>query len=183
MTINSPNSIPDEVRAFLAAVSKAKPYQMILRGEGPMEAEIRLYMALKKSVLIIEQEVNDVRSWLLFEQAYFLVNFARRMAVFAARTNDVDILIRCTIGFVFDDSLVEWRDILIDLSIVEDCAIRLGTDLVTAMEGSLRFASDKRRDTIVGYYSRPQEMRGLEVMRVAVSGSGSELTYTRIPWA
>jgi hypothetical protein len=45
------------------------------------------------------------------EQAYYLVNFARRMAVYAARIGDVAILKICTLGFVFDENLVEWRDL------------------------------------------------------------------------
>lgn len=182
MTVDSLNSLSVEVRAFLAAVSQAKPYQMISRGEMPTEAEVRLSEAIKRSAPISEQEVLLVRSRLDLEQAYFLVNFARRMAVYGARINDVDVLTRCTLGFVLDENLVEWRDILIDLSILEDCAVRLGADTEAVLEASLRFASDKRRETIRGYCSRPPEMRGLKVMRVAVTGSGHELTYARFPW-
>lgn len=183
MTKNFTNALSNEVGAFLEVVAEAKPYQMITRNEIPMPAEFRLCETLKRSVPISEKEVIEVRSWLDLEQAYFLVNFARRMAVFAARTNAVEILSRCALGFVLDDALVEWRDILIDLSIVEDCAIRLGSDLEAAMAECLRYASDKRRETIIGYFSRPTEMRGLVVMRVEVSGAGHELTYTRMPWA
>jgi len=182
MATDSTNTLSDEVRAFLEAVSKTKPYRMIASGEMPSEAEVRLFEAIK-CVPVSEQEMTKVRSWLNMEQAYFLVNFARRMAVYAARIGDVAILKRCVLGFVFDENLVEWRDILMDLSIVEDCAVRLGADLDTALKANLQFASDKRRETINGYCSRPPEMRGLKVMRIAVSGSGHELTYTRMPWA
>lgn len=183
MIVDFTDTLSDEVRAFLEAVSQVKPYRMIARGEMPIAAEVRLCEAIQRSIPISEQEVIKVRSRIDLEQAYFLVNFARRMAVYAARINEVGILKRCTLGFVFDENLVEWRDILMDLSIVEDCAVRLGTDIQEAFAENLRFASDKRRETITGYCSRPPEMRGLKVMRVAVSGSGHELTYTRIPWA
>ena len=63
MAIGSTNTLSDEVGSFLEAVSRAKPYRMITRGEKPSEAEVRLCGAIER-IPISEQEVIKVRSWL-----------------------------------------------------------------------------------------------------------------------
>lgn len=176
------SGLSEAVTEFLDAVSQTRPYRMLSKGEVPTIAEHKLYEAIRRLAPLSEEAVCCVRQRLNVDQAYFLVNFARRMAVHAARTKDLAMLMLCAYGFVFDDGLVEWRDIMMDLAIIEDCCGRLGTNIESVMCECTRLASGKRRNTIGGYLSRPSEMRGLKVMKIAVSGEGTELTYSRIPW-
>ena len=146
----------------------------------PMPAELALLGAIERSVPVAAEEVASIRSGLTLWQGYLLLCFALRMGVYAVHTNNRAALYAGTFGLVADGDLVDWKDVLIYLSIVEDCASRLGTDLESAVRPHIHLASEERRETIAEYVSREPEMRGLGVMRVAVSGSGSTLAYRQL---
>src|SRR5262245_45559660 len=62
-------------------------------------------------------------------QADDLVIFSVRMAIYAARASLAHVLRAGMIGLVLDDNVLDERDLLSALSIIEDCASRIGADM------------------------------------------------------
>ena len=147
----------------------------------PTEAEECLLISIKKAPPITAEDVAAIRRELRRHDAYALVVFATRMAVFAARTNSDSNLKAALVGLAIDDCLVDWRDILVSISIIEDCAIRLGVDFATCIQTVSVLAADERRRTIdEGYLPRPPKLRNVEVMGFTAKGIGGELHYVRL---
>ena len=104
------------------------------------------------------------------------------MAILAARKRAVHILSASIFGIIVDDNLVDWRDTLVALLVIEDCAIRLGTELDLVVQDAARVASERRRSIIAGYLARPAEMRRIKVMRIEAIGDGDRLEYKQKLW-
>jgi len=148
----------------------------------PSEAELALLAALAGDKPPEQEDVIAVRGSLTRRQAYDLLIFACRTAILGARRGDRSVLRAGTYALVLDDDELDHRDVLVRLSIVEDCAKRVGGDLEAVMRDALPLASKHRHATIVnGYMSRPAHMRGLGVMGLAALGRGDQLTYERWP--
>lgn len=172
------------IRLFLSELSSFPIYGTSENPDIPMTAELALLNTIERSNPISHKEVQSIRARLNYVDECHLVTFAVRMAILAARTNTISDIRSGTLGLVIDNGIVDGREILIQLSIVEDCALRLGTDLESIVRPHIHLATEKRRETIVdGYLSRTPGMRGLKIMGVAVSGHGSNLKYRQLSWA
>ncbi|HWE92735.1 MAG TPA: hypothetical protein VG269_02070 [Tepidisphaeraceae bacterium] len=169
----------EAIGAFLETIpSDVHYYGMGGDVEIPTSAELSLIRIFETLVLRSRDDVTAIAGELSTHQAYVLATFSVRMAIFAARTNALLELHASTFGMVIDDNLLDWRDVLVALSVIEDCAVRIGTDLSSIMQGAINVASDRRRYTIVSdYLSRSPEMRGIKVMGIEALGSGEKLRY------
>ncbi len=182
--MNSFNSkLKEATQEFLEQASLKNPYRMLGNGEEPFDAEGMLLMRLKETMPLVASDVTPIRELLDLNGAYHLETFAKRMANHAVRVKDPSLINPCAYGFVFDNDFVEWRDVLIDLAIFEDCAQRLEVDFDGLFGEIAGLCTAKRKETIVdGYLVRAPNMRGLEIMKVEASGPDHDLIYTRIPW-
>lgn len=167
---------------FLKAVMKDLPYGYPAAHEEPRPAELDLLSFLGQYGRVSSDEIEPVRQDTALYEAYAFLQFSCRMAIFAARHSDVDVLQTAQIDLVIDNKDVDYREVLILLSIIEDCAIRLGTPLKAVLEEFIPLAVPARQSTIRGYLQRPTAMRGPECMGVAVTGAGGTLSYRRLPW-
>jgi hypothetical protein len=148
--------------------------------EIPLPVEEQLASVIAEMHPANSDHIAAIRDELSRRQAYSLVTFAVRMSVSAVRTNSAPTLHCALLGLVLDDCLVDWRDILIALSIIEECAVRLGVDFANCMASIRDVAVDDRVTTIFdGYLSRPKEMRSVDVMNFQVEGAGETLTFCR----
>lgn len=173
----------EAVRFFLEQACLNKPYCMLRKGEVPFEAERMLCDTIIETIPIASNVVNRMRNQLDLNGGYQLETFAKRMANYSVRIDDPSAIKACAHGFIFDNDFVEWRDVLIDLAIFEDCAQRLKVNFENLFLEIAKLGTVKRKETIVeGYLSRPPDMRGLKIMKVEASGPKHDLIYTRIPW-
>ena len=143
----------------------------------PMESELKLAEALQ--VLPSEtQSLISLRQALTLHQAHQLSIFSVRMAILAARTNSLRLFDAALYGFIIDDGFDDWRDILRYLSIIEDCANRIGIDFGAKLEEFKNLMGEELKKTVFkGYLVRPPEMRTVAVMGFIAKGDGKELYY------
>ena len=172
------------IRVFLSELSSFPIYGTSENPDIPMNSELALLNTIERSNPLSHEELHSIRAELNYLDEFHLVTFAVRMAIFAARTNAISTIRSGALGLVLDNGFVDPREILIQLSIVEDCARRLGTDLESVVRPHIHLATERRRGTIIdGYLSRTPGMRGLKITGVAVSGDGSDLKYRNLSWA
>lgn len=159
---------PQKPSAGLAIISRPEELDLLqaVHSAGPLSEGM---------VAQLGQEVD-------LAQSYLLLDFAVRSAIYAVRAGSPRALHNGAFALVLDRDLLDYRDVLVALSVIEDCALRLGSDLKSSITPVLGIATEKRRDTIMGYLGRPPELRGLGVMGMVVSGEGPMLTYSMRPW-
>jgi hypothetical protein len=168
------------IHSFVRSFPKEAEFPLGGELEIPTQAERNLLRVLESGRPFPASTIASLRSELGIHDAYALVIFSVRMAVFAVRRNEAKPLLLGLMGLVIDDGKVDWRDILSALSIVENCAARLGIAFAPAMEEFYPLASPQRRDTIKdGYFAREPDMRKIEIMGFVASGSGKVLTFNR----
>ena len=115
------------------------------------------------------------------DMAYGLVSLATRLAILSVRNGDPELLKKGLWGILVDDGLVDWRDILRALSVIDDCARRVGFPIEPFLRESAEFATEKRKHTILeGYLSRPSALRMPEIMGLKARGAASNLVYVPI---
>jgi hypothetical protein len=144
----------------------------------PEGNETDVFELFRKNKEEILARVPELRPKISFEDAYRLTILAVRMAVLAVRTQNRELLRAGLIGLVIDDSEVDWRDFLGALSIIEDCARRLGLDFYAEVLFLLGFTSRSRKETIQnGYFSRALAFRSPDVFGFAAVGPDFNLKY------
>lgn len=170
----------EAIKLFLAEYPRYLEFPLGGTTAIPMDSEQRLLASIDQEFPIVPDDVAALRGELSRHNAYSLVTFATRMAVFVARTNAASLMEAVSIGLVLDDGLVDWRDMLVALSIVEDCANRLGVDFRACIDRTSTLAADQRRRTIQqGYLTREPKMRDIGVMGFRTEGVGEGLHYIR----
>ena len=146
----------------------------------PLTSEEEFLQALEKGQAELAEVVPAVRMRLSRKQAYALAIFAVRMAILGAKTKGAGVIRHSLISLMFDDDLVDSRDILCALSLVEDCGSRVAMDTGNLLETLVEIATWKRRETIVdGYLARPPNMRTIDVFGYFAVINKEGLRYTR----
>jgi hypothetical protein len=174
----------ENITRFLSAAASYGRYSMSGEPCIPADCEVEFLSRLNDGSPIMREAVLAIRERLTVTNAYTLACFAVRMATYAVRSKNVTTLRLGVIGIIVDENLVDWRDVLIYLAVIEDCALRLGLDLNTVVSPYIDLASESRRDTILnGYLARRPDMRGLSIMGVQVSEVRGQLTYKRLAWS
>jgi hypothetical protein len=156
-----------------------RQFDFPLGGHVPVLAEAELALLRESErASVTKEELRSIRERLTLRQAYSLVIFAVRSALFAARTGRPNVLRAGLLGVLIDDGLVDWRDMLAALALTEECARRLHIEFDEGVQAAAALmATDGRQRVITGYLSRTPEMREIDVLGFAVEGTGSELTF------
>lgn len=144
----------------------------------PFGAELELMEALSNIDGITRDSLVQLRNALTRRQAYELVIFAVRVAVCSVRTNSARLVDSAILAFLVDDCLVDWRDSIRALSLIEDSARRLGLDLRERMIPLRVLMTERQARTIFeDYFERPSEMRSIGVMRFRAIDTREGLLY------
>ncbi|WP_009962457.1 hypothetical protein [Verrucomicrobium spinosum] len=163
------------------ASSRPKCYDFPL-GEGveiPLEVEIQLARAFELHALD-SAAILLLRGKLDPEQAYAFVTFAVRMSVLAVRKCEIKLIRSVLVCLILDDALVDSKDILRALGIIDDCCGRLDLDLAKEMEELSVIAVPRRRHTLIdGYFSRSPDMKGALIMGFVPAGEMGQFGYVR----
>lgn len=147
----------------------------------PAPTEQMLLETLKQYSPINSHDLATVRQGLGVRHAYSLMIFAVRMAIHGARTGSADVIRMGMLGLAVDDGVVDWRDVLIALSLVEDCASRLGLDFGEEIEKLASLATEERKRIMLeGYLPRSSEMRAIDVMGFKATEGSEGLQYVRL---
>lgn len=178
MSMNAGRGIRRAVENLLAQYPPQLEFPIGTGIDIPTIPERELLAALRALDPISDGAIDGIRAQLGTRDAYAMVTFAVRMAVHAARIQDGATLKAALAGLVMDDGIVDWRDILVALSIVEDCAQRTEVQFDSAIREVAKLASAQRRSTIVdGYLTRSPDMRRVEVMGFEAVDTGNEPTF------
>jgi hypothetical protein len=146
----------------------------------PLANELVFLEALSLNVPECRADIQPIADQLTTRQSYSLVIFSVRMSVYSVRQREAVLLLNALPALVIDNDSVDWRDILVALSIVEDCASRTGLNASTALENIARIASFDRADTIrEGYLSRAPNMRAVNVMGFVAIEDQHGVQYVR----
>lgn len=145
----------------------------------PTANESKLVKALGESAPVSLGEIEQLRSQITVRESYWLLVFTLRMAVLAVRTTDARVLKSALLGAIIDDDVLDWRDVLIALSLLEYCAKSLGVDLPAEFGELVTVASLHRRATIALYFRRPSDWRTPEIMGYRPDGQGTSFSFKR----
>lgn len=159
------NPLPSAVRQFLASCPPS--YHFPTGGSSPIPSgdELLLLEALKSRRPTQRADLKPIADQIDPGAAYSLVIFAVRMAIHSARQRESSALLAALPALVVDDDFVDYRDLLGALSIIEDCAARIGLDASAVFEQVAGLASPRRSGTIRnGYLARTPDMRIPAVM-------------------
>ena len=124
------------------------------------------------------EKIEALSDGLDWSDCYAVVVFGVRLAVLAVRNAVPAYFRQGVIALAAGSPKVDWRDLFGAFAIFEDCGHRLGIHFHDELDFVLGFSDEaKLRSTMDGYFSRPEEMRSVEVMGFVESGSGRELTF------
>lgn len=147
----------------------------------PLESERQL-MAVCQAGPPAENVIEMFRQNLSSRDGYSVVIYSVRTAIYAVKGNSRDYLISGLIGLLLDDGIVDWRDVLGALSIIEECSTRLGINLQSEFDKILPLASQRRRKTILNdFYSRSKAQRQVTTMGFKSDIVDEMLTRTEFP--
>jgi len=171
--------ILNAIFAFLSSCPDNYDYPIGGKVSIPAVVEQELLAILDCNVT--DELLKSVRQVISRDDAYSLVIFVVRMAVYAARTKDTTPIEKSLWILSVDDNEVDWRDTLIALAIIEDCSVRSGFDFKTKVQALAKLAPNRRRKTIEdGYLSRTPEMRDVETLGYKpIYPDSAELSYVR----
>jgi hypothetical protein len=146
----------------------------------PTDAELAFHENFEK-IRLSPEVVNALQPLLTSRDALSLIIFAVRMAIFAVRRHDKNLIEKAIWAICLDNNIADWRDALVALAIIEDCAKRLSMDFGTLIGKWLYLAPPKRLRTIEeGYLARSNAMRTVQVMGYTASiSSDGMLEYIK----
>jgi len=148
--------------------------------EIPADGELELLSTIERCSPVLESDLLPFRKSLTIHDAYSLVIFAVRMAILGARTNRSQTLVGGLLGLVIDDDILDWRDIVRALSIIDYCGSCLGIDFGRAIDRFLPLASMRRQQIIRdGYLGREPEMRAIDFMGFSAVGDDESMKFVR----
>jgi hypothetical protein len=173
--------LEERIRRFLASGSAHFDFPMGGTTPIPMQSEQDLVSLFIDAPRLTPSVAAEFRSTLTRPDAYSLAIFAIRMAVLAVRTNSERTLVSSFWAIVIDNDVLDWRDVLACLAIIEDCCLRIGCNFHQLTHLHLDLATQRRRKTICdGYLIRSGVMRTVEVFGFkAVRGADGELGYVK----
>ena len=165
-------------RTFLKSCPRHYDFPMGGSTVLPLESELQLVVAIQMVKGVSKRDCDEFRQLLNVRDAYSLVIFSVRMAVLAVRKQDSSFLRTGLIGLVLDDGVVDWRDVIVALAIIEDCSARIAINSETVIESVLGLATTQRRsDICTNYLTRPSNMRSVEVLGFCATGENESLSY------
>jgi hypothetical protein len=177
MTTNRDQILAAAIQAYLDSCPKQLEFPLGGNLVIPTDAELQLLEAIGGLMPITQNEIAVIRSQLDMDDSYDLLIFAVRMGVLAARTNTPRTLLLSLVGLVIDNSL-DFRDVLTALSIMENCATRLGIDFCKTTQDLRSLASDRRWKTIgEGYCARERAWREIGIFGFTTTGAGDTLNF------
>ena len=160
--------------------SRGRDYEFPAGGEHELltkeeQALLELLLAGEWSV---EQQISTLERGRDWSDCYSLVIFGVRLAILAVRQKQPGIYRIGLIALAAGSPKVDWRDVLGAFAIFNVCGKRLGIDFQTEVE-PVAACGDvaKLRSILDGFFSRDEEMRGVEVMGVQECGEGESLTF------
>lgn len=146
----------------------------------PTPSECALAKAFEAALPTLRDQIYPIRKTLTVRNAHHLTIFAVRTALLAARSNSKNLIDVSILALLIDEGLVDWRDTLIALSLIEDCSKRVGVDFRRSIESHVALATDTLRKTIVnGYLARSEEMRSIKIMGFTSRDSDEGLVYIK----
>lgn len=173
------NNLGDSLRKLFESYPKHMAYCDDEKLQIPTETERAMISEIEKGIPFSQEMIDAVRETLSIHEAYDLVKFAVRTAVFAARTHTPELLHVSALCFMIDSRL-DWRDVLVTLSLFEACANDLGVNSENSLQKAAELATPDRRELVVdGFLGRTQVMRSPDVMGYKVSGTGQTLTFAK----
>jgi hypothetical protein len=149
-------SFIEHVRAFSSEMpeqGRGFTYEAFQKPVIPFPSEILFLKVLDDWPTISAADATEIRASLNILDCYTLAAFAVRMAVYAARSGNPEPMQRAMVSFVLigEDGL-DWRDEIIYLSIINDCAVRIGIDLRATILAYESVASVRRKNQLAGQH-------------------------------
>jgi hypothetical protein len=109
-----------------------------------------------------DAERARMRDAISMEEFYTLLDFARRASVFGLRERQGGRLAAgLTAVSMVEQERVDYRDILVALSLLHHSAARVGADPAKLFRDAARLAEPNTRQLILGFLARPQQEKSL----------------------
>ncbi len=171
----------ENINAFLKSCPSTYDYPLGGDTQIPTPEEKILVELFFGNLSIEASLVEIIRKSLSRKDAYSLLVFSLRMGVLSVERNDKRFLQAAFWGLFADDDLLDWRDVLVSLSILEDCLSRINGEITDLIHKNIELATEKRRKTMLdGYLRRSLNMRHVEAMGFkAIFKQDGRLSYVK----
>jgi hypothetical protein len=127
-----------------------------------------------------ESTREEIRASIYDKSVSLLVlGFSDRFATIAARYNDITTLRDALMAHVLEDFRYDPRENVLRLAIIDHVAERYFDDETGLLSSALPYCSDRAREQMTEFFSRPKQLRSLRCMHVleAQTPDGVAFTY------
>lgn len=171
-------SIVDFVR------SQELDYAFPLGGKIPLfSAEERAVCELLRSCELDDDAIRVISDDFTRTGCYEMAILGARLMLAAARSKDAAEYKVGLFVFLAAAATIDWRDILVALSVVEEFGNFVGVNVKAEAERILgAIPNDDLTHTVMGFFERPEGHRRPEYMDLERIGEGDTLTFVRKPW-
>lgn len=123
-------------------------------------------------------DISSLRTSMTYWEAYNFIIVALRLAVLSTRTRSVAFLDSSIIILLMTNSLVDWRDTLRGLAVLDDCCTSLNVSLRDKMDQFTHLMNGELKRIIYeGFLKREKVMQSLTVMGIARKQAPDGITY------
>jgi hypothetical protein len=134
-----------------------------LLNPAPSDFDVQIRKTCKQFAALNEADRANFTSAISMDEFYKLIEFARRVAVFALRDNDADLLQDgLTALAMIEAKRTDFRDILWALALLHHTASRIGVDADSLIRDIARIAEPETRDLFTGFAGRNERYKSLK---------------------
>lgn len=172
------NKMKQTVAQFLA--SCGQDYEFPAGGSVELLStdEEQLYALLRDENLMITDKIRAMSEDLNWIECYKIVIFGVRLAVLGVRNSSEEAYKCGVIALIAATPRIDWRDVLGVFSLFECCGNRLRLSFQDELSRTVMYGNEKQLSPrIEGFFSRSDEMRGVDVMGFVEIASGKAWTF------
>jgi hypothetical protein len=178
--MNRSSLIIEDINRLSEAVHRGG-YKAPFGGTPHIPLPEALLEVLPAIVELSREDLEAMRAKVGRREARILDTFVMRMAILAVRRADPEIIKKSIVGLFLDNDVLDYRDVLTTVSIVNDCASRVGIDPREVIARFQAIANAHRWSTIIdGFFSRTPEMKKPETMGYKAIDGPDGIEYVSI---
>ena len=176
-------TVIDRIRRFYEAVRPNHAYSLFYYTPIaiPLDVEEELSPAMRLFVRVSGSDRDAIRAAVTDRIGSKLAVYAARMASLGVRRGSEQVLLDGVTALAIDDDVVDWRDILVSLSLLCNACRRLGLEygaFLTIADSAI----PERRKLLREYITEEADERTLGSMGFEAVNTSEGFLYRPVPW-
>jgi hypothetical protein len=168
----------ESVAQFIASCGQGYEYPSGGNVELLAPSEERIYVFLRDEAIATADKIRAMSEGLRPLDGYRIVTLGVRLAVLGVRNSSREAYKCGVVALIAGCPQIDWRDALGVFSMFECCGNRMKISFQDELSRTVKYGDEgKLSRTIEGFFSRTDEMRGVDVMGFIEIGSGNTWTF------